>query len=226
MFITTIFDTSHALFLEASLLFQSMTQNDSPTPYAVLFPGGNTPRPLFHHIAVHPFPVSAKLHIGYTDERMVPANDPANNYALSVPMLNALNIKSNHIHRIDTSLELEDAANKYDDIWKEFFSRNGAIPIAFLGIGTDGHTCSLFTEEQVLHCSATRYAEAVRRDNGPDRITVTPALLAKIRHVIVLATGLKKAAIVQQLSQAPDTLVVGKALAACPKVSIWYASQQ
>ena len=226
MFSTSFFDTSHALFQAASSLFQSTAMHDSPTPYTVLFPGGNTPRPLFQHIAANPFPVSPQLHIGYTDERLVPENDTSNNYALSIPMLTALNIKSEQIHRVDTSLELEAAANKYDDFWKDYFSCNGTIPIAFVGIGADGHTCSLFTEEQLFHCSATRYAEAVRRNNGPDRITVTPALLAKVSHVIVLATGQEKASIVEQLSQAPDMLVAGKALSACPKVSIWYAAQQ
>lgn len=226
MFITSIFDTAHALFQAAGTLFQSTAQNDSSAPYAVLFPGGNTPRPLFQRIAQAPFPVSPQVHIGYTDERLVPESNPANNYALSIPMLTALDIKQKQILRVNTDFLLEAAADDYHSTWHEFFKKDGSIPLAFVGLGTDGHTCSLFTEEQVLACPATRYAEAVRRDDGPDRITITPALLEKIRHIIVLATGPEKAAIVEQVSQAPDTLVAGKALATCPRVSIWYAAQQ
>lgn len=226
MFVTSVFDTGNALFSAARNLFQSTAQSNSTVPTAILLPGGNTPRPLFQRIVENPFPVNPNFHIGYTDERLVPEQDPANNYALSQSMLQALDITQAQLLRVNTELSLESAAAEYDSTWHEFFEKGGTLPLAFLGLGSDGHTCSLFSGEQVTSYTEDRFAEAVVREEGPDRVTVTPALLARIRHIIILAMGQDKAAIVEAFTNAPEGVVAGMALAHCARVSIWYTSHE
>lgn len=224
VFITSIFDTSNALYEAARILFQSTAQNVMDRPNAILLPGGTTPRPLFQHIQENPFPVPDCFFIGYTDERHVPPDDSASNYGMTLDMLQALDVSPEHVVRVDTLLSLNDAADQYDLSWRTFFDMGGTIPLAFVGLGTDGHTCSLFSEEQVRTCPANRFAIPVVRDNGPDRVTVTPMLLSRIKHVIILVTDTEKAEVIEAITKSPEGVIAGMALAGCPRVSIWYAS--
>ena len=226
MFVTSVFDTIEALFGTARNLFQSTAQINTMMLSAILLPGGNTPRPLFQRIEENPFPVAPNFHIAYTDERLVPEQDPANNYAVSTAMLRALNIPDAQILRVDTKLSLEAAASDYNNAWKNFFERCGELPLAFLGLGSDGHTCSLFTAEQIASYSDNCFAAAVLREEGTDRVTVTPALLSRIRHIVILVTGHSKAAIVNVMTNAPENVAAGMALAGCSRVSIWYSAQE
>ncbi|MCK5862956.1 MAG: 6-phosphogluconolactonase, partial [Candidatus Hydrogenedentes bacterium] len=219
MFRTTIFDTGSALFNAAQRLFQATAQKDTKSPTAVLIPGGNTPRPLFQRITKQPFSVSSHFHIGYTDERLVPVNNAANNYALSIAMLQALNVPAAQVFQVNTELSLETAATEYHKIWQKFFEEGGIIPLAFLGLGNDGHTCSLFTKEQLRFCANDRFAVPVHRQEGPNRITITPALLSHIKHVVILATGQEKADTVDAMVHKPKKVVAGMALAQCSRVS-------
>jgi len=226
VFITTIFDAADALYEAARMIFQTTAQNDIDRPNAILLPGGTTPRPLFQYIKENPFPVPDCLYIGYTDERHVSENDPASNYALSRDMLQALDVSPEHVIRVDTTLPLNEAAEQYDIALRTFFDEGGLIPLAFVGLGNDGHTCSLFSEEQLRTCSTSRFVMPVPRDDGPDRISVTPSLLTRIKHVIVLVTGQEKSDIVEQITREPQSVIAGIALSGCPRVSIWYSSQR
>jgi len=223
--VTSIFDTSNALFDAARNLFQSTAQNDASAPHALLLPGGNTPRPLFQNIREYPFPVDANFRIGYTDERYVPEKNPLNNFTVSKDMIHALGISDSQIMRVNTDMSLDAAAEDYNSTLREFFEDGGIIPLAFLGLGVDGHTCSLFTKEDIRACSEDRFAVPVRREEKPDRISVTPALLQRIRHIVILTTGPEKAAIVDAMTHEPDHVVAGKVLAECARVSLWYAPQ-
>ena len=80
----------------------------------------------------------------------------------------------------------EDAAHWLSMI--PFFARGGEIPVAFLGMGADGHTCSLFTRED-LDRGAGRLASPTPRPTPPHRVTVTPALLERCDHVIKIPTS-------------------------------------
>ena len=225
MLITSVFDTSDALYDAARALFQTVAQTTTDTLAATLIPGGKTPVPLFESIAKQVFPIASCFRIGYTDERLVPDNDPENNFALSKDMLTALGIGNKQTLRVYTSLPLKAAAGQYDSEWRVFLEMGGNIPLAFLGLGTDGHTCSLFSPEQVQACPPNQFAVAAPQQNGPDRVTVSPALLARVQHAVILVTGQEKAAVVDAMTNTPHTVTAGIALAQCPRVSLWYAPQ-
>ncbi len=225
MFITSIFDTSHALYDAARNLLQSTAQNTTAKPNAIILPGGKTPLPLFKNIEQVSFPVPDTLYFAYSDERLVPEDSPESNFGISQKMLAALDVAENHILRVHPELSLKEAAEQYNFAWREFLNNGGHIPLAFLGIGTDGHTCSLFSATQLDNTPQECFAAAVPQTEGPDRITVTPALLARVDHAVILAAGQEKAQVVDAMTAEPETVIAGKALAQCPRVSLWYAPQ-
>lgn len=191
-------------------------------PRAVMLSGGRTPLALFQQIAAHPFPVGSGAWITYTDDRHVPVESPESNFGATLPMINALGLPLERVLRVNTELSLEDAAARFHADFEAFFAAGGTIPVAFLGMGTDGHTCSIFTRED-FERGAGRYASPTWRPTPPHRVTVTPMLLERCERVIFLLVGADKAAVIKQLLEAPETMPAGWATAGCKHVELWRA---
>lgn len=194
--------------------------NDAPA--AVMLSGGKTPLALFDQIAAAPFPVGGQAYLTYTDDRHVPVYSPESNFGATLPMINALGLPLERVIRVDTSLSLEDAAAKYHEDFEAFFAAGGTIPVTFLGIGPDGHTCSLFNQADIDRGEG-RYASPTPRPTPPDRVTVTPRLLERCGEIVFLVAGEGKDAVLEQLLDAPASIPAGRAVANCAKVSIWRA---
>ncbi|HOD95735.1 MAG TPA: 6-phosphogluconolactonase [Candidatus Hydrogenedentes bacterium] len=225
MMLTSVFDTRDALFQATARRMAVVSERCLSEPAAILIPGGNTPRALFELIAANPFPLCPGLRFAFTDERHVPLTDAQSNYGLAKPMLDALQLPDDKVMRVAVEEDLEQAAAEYDAQWHRFFGQGGTIPLILLGIGDDGHTCSLFTHEQLDDIPEGRYAVAVPKEPGPARISTTPALLARAAHVIFLVTGSAKAAVVQQMQEQSEAPVAVRAVAGCPRVSLWFTPE-
>lgn len=217
------FETKEALHDAALGLVAPVLRDSASGPAALMVPGGRTPVPLFEALAANPVVPGPGLYLGYTDERHVPETDPQSNYALTVELIRALQLPPARVLKVRTELPLEEAAAQYHDAWRQFFDAGGTIPLALLGLGDDGHTCSLFTPEQVQSCAPDRYAAPVLRDTGPHRVTVTPALLQRVEHIVFLAAGQEKTAVVEAMLREPDTVTAALAVGNAPKVSLWHA---
>ncbi len=217
------FENTEVLYDDALGLVAPLLRNTEEAPTAVIVPGGRTPVPLFEALAADPVVPGPGLYLGYTDERHVPETDPQSNYALTVNLIRALQLPPARVLKVRTELPLEEAAAQYHDAWRQFFDAGGAIPLALLGLGDDGHTCSLFTPEQVTACDPHQYAAPVLRDTGPHRVTVTPALLRRVEQIVFLAAGQEKAAVVEAMLREPDTVTAALAVRDAPKVSLWHA---
>jgi 6-phosphogluconolactonase len=191
-------------------------------PNAVIISGGRTPLPIFGALAADPCPVAPKAFVAFSDERHVHADSPDSNFGGARPMLESLGLPEERILRVDTALSLDEAANDYDRQWAAFLNTGGTISTALLGVGTDGHTCSLFTEAD-LAAAGNRLAVAVRRPKPPHRVSVTPELLKHAERVVFLAAGAEKAAVVRQFLSEPGALVAGRAVAGHPRVEVWRA---
>ena len=187
-----------------------------------MIPGGRTPLPVFDAIVRKPFPIALTTHIAYTDDRHVPEDSPESNYGASRPMLRALQIPPERTIRVYAELPLAAAAERYHKDLKSFVDGGGWIGVAFLGLGPDGHTCSLFSQAD-LDRGRNRYAVAVERPSGPHRVSVTPALLEETERVILLATGSDKHAVADQLLRDPGSVIAGRAVMGCANVELWIA---
>ncbi len=81
------------------------------------------------------------------------------------------------------------------------------LDFVLLGMGHDGHTASLFPQQEVLHerVHIVRRVEAEQAD-PPWRVTMTFPLINAARMVSVLVTGSAKAPMIQRLASGHETV--------------------
>ncbi len=182
-----------------------------PGAFAVALSGGSTPQRLYALLAEPPyrdiFPW-ARTHWFWGDERFVPHDDPLSNYRMAQDaLLSRVPVPAANIHPIPTEgLSPEDAASAYEKELKIFYGTDRLDParplfdVTLLGLGTDGHTASLFPGTAVL-AERDRWVAAVAHAKPETRITLTFPALESTRHAGFLVTGEEKRAIFSQLQR-------------------------
>ncbi len=173
----------------------------------VMLAGGRTPLEIYRRAATEDLVPPAALFL--SDERYVPSTDPQSNYGTIAPLFKKL-------IPVKTELPLEEASQAFHDT----LARINQIPLGLLGLGTDGHTASLFNLKDAA-LRDERLAIPVIKPEKPDRISVTPTLLNRVDRILLLATGAEKIEMIQTLLKKPKTIPAGVALADHPSVEIW-----
>lgn len=194
-------------------------ERETPHPRGIMLSGGLTPMPAYRKLATQRVKAADSVHILFSDERMVPANSPENNYGNARDMIMACGIPDQRVIRVHTECALPVAADRYHRELSYFLSKGGTVGLGLLGLGPEGHTASIFSAE--LAKEQNRLAVAVPRTPGPDRVTVTRDLLVKIDALVFLVSGADKAPIAKQFIEAPDTLPAGLAVAGARDVALW-----
>ncbi|KAM0756040.1 6-phosphogluconolactonase [Meredithblackwellia eburnea MCA 4105] len=150
----------------------------------------------------------------FADERIVPLDDPDSNYlAVHEHLFSKVPIPRSQIHTIDTSL-LSDPEALADEYEKQMVSTfiTGSNSIAFprfdlvlLGIGPDGHTCSLFPGHPLLEEQDGWVAWLDDSPKPPSkRITLTFPVLNHAYRVAFVATGSGKQDILHRALDKPE----------------------
>ena len=159
------------------------------SPGHIALSGGSTPGRAYELAAeLHP-DWRPDVHLWFGDDRAVPPGDERSNYRLAKEtLLDRLTLQP-QVHRIRGELGAEEAAALYDGELRDV-----TLDLALNGIGTDGHTASLFPGSPAL---AERQRRAVAADPGLEpfvpRVTLTPPVFAQARLLIYLVTGEAKA---------------------------------
>jgi 6-phosphogluconolactonase len=166
--------------------------------------GGSTPGALYRLLAAEPYRSQIsweQVHLFWADERCVPPDDPGSNYRLAYEsLIGHTPIPLENVHRVRGELEPQLAAQAYDRELQDFFC--GPQPhfdLVLLGLGSDGHTASLFPSSEALE-ETERLAVAVTAfydDRPARRVTLTLPALNAARHVLFLVSGGDKAEIVR-----------------------------
>lgn len=186
----------------------------------IMLSGGHTPIPAYREVARRRPPRGEALTVIYSDDRYVPAESDASNYHATRPLLDALALSDAQVLRVRTELALEEAATDYESSLRTLLQAGASIGLALLGLGSDGHTASLFRPEH-LQQSRGHLAIAVQRPDGMQGISVTPDFLANVAEpLFVVAGGGKQDAIAAFIRQDPN-LIALRAVAACPRVELW-----
>ncbi len=201
------------------LLARQFTLADE-RPHAVMLTGGNTPLGIYRRLAAAGFVADANLHILLSDERHVPLESEANNYAKMRPMIAALGIDEHRVMRVRSELELNAAAADYDRRLAEFFAAGGRITLGILGLGADGHVASLFTPQDVARGKG-RLAIAVPRGDGPNRVSVTADLLRRAERLVFLVAGEAKKSVARDFIAQREDITAVQALEGCRNVELW-----
>lgn len=187
--------------------------------HVLMLSGGSTPLVIYQRIAKEPFSVDDNAVITYSDERFVPSNNKESNYFQTKDMLKAIKIKAANVVRVQTELGLAESTDVFhNDLFN--LSRNCIISLGFLGMGTDGHTASLFSLEDVDKGKG-KMAITVTKEQPPHRISVSKHFLDQCQKLILLITGEEKKEILNVLLNNPDSIPAGKALKNHPNVEVW-----
>ena len=116
-------------------------------------------------------------------------------------------IPKENVHRIRGEKDPEKEAIRYTkNIQNHLVLRKGNINFfdwVFLGIGTDGHTASLFPGQNIIN--STKLCKATQNpDTRQNRITMTLAALNKSDRVTYHVIGENKSEIVSKLVSKPS----------------------
>jgi len=91
-----------------------------------------------------------KITLFWADERAVPPDDPDSNYGLAERMLlSPLAARAPRAIRMPAEANLAQAAIWYDEVLATELDE-GPLDLAILGVGEDGHVCSLFPGHPAL----------------------------------------------------------------------------
>jgi 6-phosphogluconolactonase len=148
------------------------------------------------------------VHLFWSDERYVPADDPRSNYHMArETLISHAPIPAENVHPIPTNLSSpEECARMYEAELREFFGSDPpAFDVQLLGIGEEGHTASLFPGSPVLD-EKLHWTAAVRvAAEPPQRITLTPVVLNRGRNTFFLVAGENKRAILSAIRDEPSS---------------------
>jgi 6-phosphogluconolactonase len=178
--------------------------------FTVALSGGSTPHSTYALLASadnkHPREFAPRVdwprvHVFWGDERCVPPDHPDSNYRMArEALLEKVPIPIENVHRIQGELPPDQAAAAYQSKLKSFLGAGGRFDLILLGVGTDGHTASLFPGTAAIHeRKQWVVAHHVRRQGrSPDklgawRITLTPIVVNAAAHVTFLVAGTGKA---------------------------------
>lgn len=174
--------------------------------FACALPGGSVAEAFFPRLAGASVDWS-RVDVFWGDERAVPPTDPDANYSLARRLLlDRIPIDPARVHRIHgEEPDLEAAAAAYA---RELAGTIGARPldVVLLGMGPEGHVCSLFPGHPALRESA-RAVVAVHDSPKPPprRITLTLVPLTGAGLVCVAAFGAEKANAVREAVEVADS---------------------
>jgi len=166
--------------------------------------GGRTPQATYRALRDRGLPWP-RLVGWLVDERWVPPGHPESNAAMVRRLL------ADHVPMRfaapDTTLPGPAAAAAAYEEW--LWSRLGPDPephVVLLGVGDDGHTASLFPGGTAAACDRPGYVAEPVPHGGMARLSATGPLLAAARHVLFLATGAGKAAVLRRVLVAEEPL--------------------
>jgi 6-phosphogluconolactonase len=176
--------------------------------FSVALSGGVTPRRMYELLA-EPANSSRihweEVHVFWSDERCVPADDPRSNSRMArEALLDHVPIPIANIHRINCEQSPSVAAAQYEQELKEFFSiQNPNFHLVLLGLGTNGHTASLFPHTKVLSEQAKWVSDVYVAELGMYRVTFTADFINRAGQVVFLVSGAEKAQTLADVLEGP-----------------------
>lgn len=188
--------------------------------FTVAFSGGKTPIKLYRALAKSKEIMWTKVHIFMVDERFVPLDDADSNYRMIKNiLLDNIDIPKNNIHNIPIKETVEISADRYENELIDFFKlKKRQIPVfdlILLGIGKDGHTASLFPDDDFAR-KQDRIAIPVELTGLRNkRISLNLSVINNAKNVIFLVSQKNKYRVLKEIvhnknSNLPASLVKPK----------------
>jgi len=203
-----IFKDPNELARRAAAYFVTIAHKDFCT---VALSGGSTPKILFQLLADpkqsfrEQIPWS-KIHFFWSDERHVPPDSAESNYRMAhEAMLSHVPVPESNVHRVrGENPNANEAAAEYEEVLKQVTGQTlPRLDLVLLGLGSDGHTASIFPRSEVLQETNRLVAAPWVEKLNTHRITMTLPLLNNAASVVFLVSGAEKAQIVKDVLHGP-----------------------
>ena len=170
----------------------------------IAFSGGSTPLAIFRQLAEQTVPEDwLNVSLFWGDERCVPPNDPESNYGSVLEvLLEPLGLDQNRIHRIRGEEEALGEAARYGDLLLKLLPMENGFPVfdwIWLGLGTDGHTASIFPQQIELWTAGSPYIVSSHPDTAQSRISITGGVINAAKRVSFIASGKEKARVIRDI---------------------------
>ncbi|KAK4704804.1 6-phosphogluconolactonase, partial [Phenoliferia sp. Uapishka_3] len=203
------------------------------TNFKIAISGGSLPKVLGQDLIGREGVQWDKWEVFFADERVVPLDHPDSNYAsVNEHLFSKVPIPKKNIHVIDVSLldNPEAVADEYEKQMIATFVGSNAIAfprfdLILLGVGPDGHTCSLFPGHPLLEEMDGWVAYLDDSPKPPPiRITLTYPVLNHAYRVAFVATGAGKQEILQKALDRPEEgLPCSRVKVISPGLTYWFA---
>ena len=197
--------------------------------------GGSTPRAI-HRCLVDPG-MSPRIpwhnvHLFWGDERCVPPDDEASNFAMArSSLIDRIEIPPGNIHRIRGELPPAEAAARYETELTRHFG--DGVPPAFdcvmLGMGADGHTASLFPGDELVDESGrwVGWTDGTHALPPVPRVSLTLPALNAARRAIFVVSGKTKGRIVRDIEEGSErSRTYPAARVRCAGSTTWYVAAE
>lgn len=156
-------------------------------------------------------PFISKLRFIFCDERFVPLNHEDSTYYgfLSSRFFELLDIPLQNVYPIKADAKtVEECAQEYETRMRGLLNKNNGFDILLLGIGPDGHTCSLFPGHKsfVDGSNTTRLVIPVTDSPKPppQRVTLTLDYINNSDYLVFCAVGEGKAEMLKRILKDKD----------------------
>src|SRR4029077_14963056 len=181
---------------------------DKDCNFYVALSGGSTPRELYRLLATPEFRAQVdwpRVHLFWGDERAVPPDSPESNYGNARrELLLRVPIPTGNVHRMEAEdANIGRAAHDYESALRQFLPLDDRgfprFHLILLGLGTEGHTASLFPGSKLLRETSRWVSTPLVPKLGARRMTLTLPVLEAARRVLFLVAGAGKASILRQI---------------------------
>ncbi|MGC7590454.1 6-phosphogluconolactonase [Bisgaard Taxon 46] len=200
---TVIFDNAQNAVEKIAQEFLAYSLENHPVHISLS--GGSTPKLLFKTLAQAPYNTEIQwqnLHFWWGDDRMVLPTDPESNYGEVQKLLfDHIQIPAENIHRIRGEEPVETELKRFEQELSAVVPEQ-VFDWIILGMGTDGHTASLFPH-QTNFDDPNLAVIAKHPETGQIRISKTAKLIEQAKRITYLVTGESKADILKQIQTTP-----------------------
>ncbi len=195
------FESNQKISEALNQLLNTLSAKADPTqPFTMAVSGGSLPSLL--GACLQNNKNTSNWHVFFADERCVPLNSSDSNYLACQesflqkwPGVNVHTIQENLIE------DPEKAAIAYQKEMELIFQEKLPVfDVIFLGMGPDGHTCSLFPGHSLLNETNKWIASLTDSPKPPPcRITLTFPVLNAAKLIVFVVTGASKANVLHEM---------------------------
>ncbi|MGH7655390.1 MAG: 6-phosphogluconolactonase [Gemmatimonadaceae bacterium] len=184
--------------------------------FLVALSGGSTPHALFALLASPAYSRRVewpRVHLFWGDERCVPPDDESSNYRMArETLIDHVPLPPENVHRMRGEDPPAAAAERYEQELRAAFATPTGAPraeprsrfdLVLLGLGTNGHTASLFPHLRAVH-EHKRWVVAEDVEMLQMwRVTLTPDVINAAAEILFLVSGHEKAPVLRRVLRGP-----------------------